>query len=121
MFDQASNFNQDLGAWDMSNVIDTYGMFSNAVFNQDIGSWDVSSVQPLLMRNMFYGAVSFNQDISGWCVSSITSEPNNFSNGSALTSVNKPVWEPALRQPQMQHLQFHQVTRTMLLHPESLP
>ena len=93
MFDQAGDFNQDIGAWDMSNVIDTYGMFSNAPdFNQDIGSWDVSSVQATLMRNMFYMAISFNQDISGWCVSSITSEPNNFSNLSALTSVNKPVW-----------------------------
>ena len=93
MFEQAYDFNQDIGAWDMSNVISTYAMFSNAPdFNQDIGSWDVSSVQATLMRNMFYGAISFNQDISGWCVSSITSEPNNFSNLSALTSINKPVW-----------------------------
>ena len=47
MFDQAGDFNQDIGAWDMSNVIDTYGMFSNAPdFNQDIGSWDFLQFKP---------------------------------------------------------------------------
>ncbi|QCO58035.1 BspA family leucine-rich repeat surface protein (plasmid) [Pseudorhodobacter turbinis] len=44
------------------------------------------------MIYMFDGATVFNQDISGWCVSNISTEPTNFSTGSALTSGNLPVW-----------------------------
>ena len=59
-------------------------------FNQDIGNWDVSNV--IGMSSMFDGAEIFNQDLSKWCVTNITSEPSAFSASSALTDANKPKW-----------------------------
>ena len=43
MFFNATNFNQDISSWDVSNVNTMSHMFVNASsFNQNIGSWDVS-------------------------------------------------------------------------------
>ena len=45
MFSYAQNFNQDLSAWDVSNVTNMSGMFENAQnFNQDLSAWDVNNV-----------------------------------------------------------------------------
>jgi|GEM_PF-3190642 len=64
-----SNFNQDIGSWDVSNVKNMESMFRESDFNQDIGSWDVSNVTN--MESMFYRS-DFNQDIGSWDVSSVT-------------------------------------------------
>ena len=40
----AENFNQPIGDWNVSNVINMECMFKDArIFNQPIGNWDVSS------------------------------------------------------------------------------
>src|SRR5690625_6487202 len=77
MFFDNFHFDQDISAWDVSNVTDMSGMFALAErFNSPIGDWDVSSVTD--MSYMFIGdtnpnedGVIFNQDISEWDVSSV--------------------------------------------------
>ena len=64
--------------------------YSASAFNQHIGNWDTSKV--LDMSFMFYYASAFNQDISGWCVTSISSTPENFATESLLSASFYPVW-----------------------------
>jgi len=50
---QCTNFNQDIGVWDTSNITNVSWMFHDAYnFNQDIGRWDTSKVTNMSM--MFY-------------------------------------------------------------------
>ncbi|MFW6017088.1 MAG: BspA family leucine-rich repeat surface protein, partial [bacterium] len=71
LFEDETDFNQDISHWDTSSVTDMSSMFVHAgAFNQDIGDWDVSNVND--MDGMFFFADSFNQDIGDWDVSSVT-------------------------------------------------
>lgn len=95
MFEDLSLFNQDLGNWNTSKVTQMDYMFKGtAAFNQDIGNWDVSSVTTMdwMFGSQFDIPNVFNQDLTGWCVTNITFEPDNFTNLSALTEENKPIW-----------------------------
>ena len=83
MFYRASLFNQNISSWDTSNASDMSGMFNGAsAFNQDIGAWDISSVTD--MRDMFNNASSFNQDISSWNTSKVTDMSFMFSGAEAF-------------------------------------
>jgi surface protein len=73
-----SDFNQDIGNWDTSNVFQSgfWGMFWNdIVFNQDIGNWDTSKICWDGLSSMFVSADAFNQDLNLWNVSNV----NDFS------------------------------------------
>ena len=61
----AKSFNDNIGAWDTSGVVDMNRMFFGAkAFNQPIGNWSVGAVTN--MRSMFNRASSFNQAIGDW-------------------------------------------------------
>ena len=100
-FSDTENFNQNIGSWDVSNVVFAGGLFNNAAafnnggsdsiknwntgkmtamnamfqnavkFNQPIELWDVSKAE--LMSEMFNGARAFNQSLAGWRLDSLVS------------------------------------------------
>ena len=64
MFANAEHFNQDISNWDVSKVADMSAMFANAKrFNQNLSRWNIRA---LWVSDMFHGAESFDQDISTW-------------------------------------------------------
>ena len=77
MFQNATNFNQDISSWNTLAVTNMSQMFQNATnFNQNIGTWITSSVTN--MSQMFQNATNFNQSsIGNWNFSKITNI-NNF-------------------------------------------
>ena len=114
MFHDATNFNDDISAWDVSHVQNMYRMFSGwgvkTAFNQPLNDWNVSSVtnmqemfkfssfnQPLdawdtgnvnTMKSMFSKAVDFNQSIQDWNVSKVQDMTGMFR---SAKSFNQPL------------------------------
>ena len=88
VFYSSAEFNDDISAWDTSNVTDMTSMFQRATsFNSDISAWNTSNV--IRMSSMFDSASSFNSDISAWDFSSIISSGfQNFIASSGLSTNN---------------------------------
>jgi surface protein len=95
-FQDCSNFNGEIGNWDISNVTNIEDMFNGAiVFNKYIGNWNTSKINAA--RSLFSNASAFNQDIStkiinagqpneyvAWDVSKVSVMTNVFSGASAF-------------------------------------
>jgi surface protein len=73
-FYNTTDFNGDIGSWDVSSVTDMDSMFGEAsAFNQDIGSWDVSSVTSMEGMFSFSGLSTDNYDfiLNSWSQQSL--------------------------------------------------
>jgi len=93
LFLNDTDFNQDIGSWDTSNIYDWTGMFYNASsFNQNLSSWDTSNASD--MRGMFNGASEFNQDIAGWDTSNVT-KMNDMFKGAISFNSDISLWNTA--------------------------
>jgi surface protein len=65
MFQEATAFNQNIGAWNPAAAVYMALMFQEATaFNQNIGAWNVATVE--VMSSMFKGATAFNQSLAAW-------------------------------------------------------
>ena len=72
-----TDFNEDLGNWDVSNVRNMEWMFAmQEEFNQDLSKWNVGNVKN--MDRMFMGAKKFNQDLTSWDFSQVTNMDRMF-------------------------------------------
>ena len=90
VFNGEINLNEDMGNWDVSNVICMERAFTGCrILNQDFTYWDTSNVTD--MNRMFSGAIAFNGDISNWNTSSVTNMSNMF-NASFIFNGNISNW-----------------------------
>ena len=85
-----ATFNQDIGAWDVSNVTDMNYMFRDASsFNGNLSSWNTVSVTN--MESMFRDASSFNGNISSWNTALVT-DMNSMFYGATAFNQNIGLW-----------------------------
>jgi surface protein len=79
MFRECSNFNGDIGNWDISTVtrLDQCFLFCYA-FNKPLNSWDVSNVT--VLDAIFYSCISFDQDLNSWDTSNVETMIQTFYN-----------------------------------------
>jgi len=66
----STKFDQNLTAWNVSQVTDMSYMFYGCRFNQALDKWDVGKVTD--MSYMFYMAYEFNQNLNSWNVGKVT-------------------------------------------------
>ena len=83
LFEDQSEFNDDIGTWDTSSATTMKEMFwSASAFNHPISDWRVDKVTD--MRRMFNNASSFNQPLSDWRVDKVRDMSWMFSSASSF-------------------------------------
>ena len=88
-----TSFNQPIGSWDTSNVVNMSQMFYAAhIFNQPIGSWNTDKLT--VLDGMFINTFYFNQPIGSWDTAKVTTMNSIFMNATAF---NQPIgsWNTA--------------------------
>ena len=81
MFSGSAQFNEPIGSWDTSKVVNMSYMFKGAAaFDKAIDSWNTTIVNN--MNNMFSGASKFNQPIGSWITSNVANMASMFQNAS---------------------------------------
>jgi len=98
MFIRYRDFNQPIGAWDVSKVTTFFRMFdqcqSNDQFNQDLGNWNINTGVGVnvSMEEMFSDMDNFNNggnpSISGWNTSRVNNMRGMFQENTAF---NQPI------------------------------
>ena len=87
LFSNRSDFNDNISQWNVRNVTDMETMFLHAsAFNQPLGQWNVDNVT--LMGGMFAYASAFNQPLEQWNVGNVTDMEGMFLNASTF---NQPL------------------------------
>jgi len=85
MFKGATIFNQNLSAWNVSNVLEMGSMFLNAIaFNQNISSWNISKVTGMtdMFKNVTLSTTNYDALLTGWASRAV--KPNvNFHGGNS--------------------------------------
>jgi len=85
-----SDFNQPLNSWSVSNVTSFSSMFANATnFNQNLGDWDISSLEPSvgaynMLDNTAMSVCNYTATLEGWdTLDSNETIPNGITLGAA--------------------------------------
>ena len=89
--EELRDFNEDISAWDVSNVKSMEKMFCDATsFNQPIGNWNVQNVTN--MQRMFSRATSFNQPIGNWNVENVSNMMSMFEEATSFKQTLPDEW-----------------------------
>ena len=100
----AQLFNQNIGNWVMSSVVNISGLLSGTLlFNHDITRWDVSNV--VYMTNFAAYARAFNQDLSIWNISNVEYMDNIFTESLLSTQNYSNIlngWSQLIVQPDVE-------------------
>jgi surface protein len=87
IFFGATSFNKDITLWNTSNITSMIASFQNAdTFNQPIGSWDTSNVTD--MSFMFRFIDNFDQDISNWDINQVSNFNGFMTSAPGLSTTN---------------------------------
>lgn len=84
VFNGATNFNQDISNWDVSNVTKMGSTFRNTSFNQDLSNWDISNVTTMqtMFTNSKLSPANYDKILIGWAsLPSLQSDVNFGVNG----------------------------------------